>query len=121
MFSCYLHGWSDHADSCPKCYTTTSSSSVDIKLNCEHGRQVGNPCPHCLGIGSASYKDYEKMFEVKQNDWLAVCKENDKLQAELSEARKLIEECITHLAFSSVWKLAEKLTEFLERNEITKA
>lgn len=28
-------------------------------MGCEHGRRVGQPCPHCLGIGSASLKPPE--------------------------------------------------------------
>lgn len=32
-----------------------------LELGCQHGRRVGQPCPHCLGIGSASPNYYDKV------------------------------------------------------------
>ena len=33
-------------------------------MGCEHGRRVGQPCPHCLGIGSASPKPSQQVAET---------------------------------------------------------
>lgn len=41
-----------------------TATVAEIQLGCQHGRRRGQPCPHCMGIGSASPRPPEKIDET---------------------------------------------------------
>lgn len=57
---------------------------------CEHGIDTrATQCHKCNPLGSLGVSQLNRMLEIKQDDWLEVCKENDRLTAEVEKWEEL--------------------------------